>query len=135
MELPTKVLQQSNSCGQQPSSETYSYAASTTGQNQRKTNICCGQGCFQCGLELLNKSCGQFPKRLAGTNTSSFTEDKRFWRGACLSVLTVNMRVSGTNVTCDWWGTSGIESQEGNHRGKKQTAVARHRKHAHLYIQ
>lgn len=73
--------------------------------------------CFQCGLEPLNESGGQFPKRPGRTNTSSFTEDKCFWRELCSSVLAVNTRVSGTNVTCDWWGTSGIEGQVSNHRG------------------
>lgn len=73
--------------------------------------------CFQCGLEPLNENRGQFPKRLGRTNTSSFTKDKCFWRGPRPSAFTVNTRVSGTNVTCDWWGTSGIEVQEGNHRG------------------
>lgn len=73
--------------------------------------------CFQCGLEPLNESRGQFPKRLGWTNTSSSTKDKRFWRGLCSSALAVNTRVSETNVTCDWWGTSGIEGQIRNHRG------------------
>lgn len=66
--------------------------------------------CFQCGLQPPNKSHGQFPERLGTTNTSSFfTKDKCFWRGPCPSALTVNMRVSGSNVTFNWWGTSGIK--------------------------
>lgn len=94
--------------------------------------------CFQCGLEPLNESRGQFPKRLGRTNTSSFTKDKRFWRGPRPSALTVNTRVSGTNVTCDWWGTSGIEGQEGNHRGtlwKEANSCTQTHKHARLHIQ
>lgn len=92
----------SSLCGQQPPWGFYSYALSATEQSRGKTNICCGQGCFQCGLEPLNDSHGQFPKRLRGTNTSSFTKDKPFWRGPLLSALTVNTTVSGTNVTSDW---------------------------------
>lgn len=107
----------SSLCGQQPPWEFYSYALSATEQSRGKTNICCGQGCFQCGLEPLNDSHGQFPKRRRGTNTSSFAKDKPFWRGPRLSALTVNTMVSGTNVTCDWLETSCIEGQEGNHRG------------------
>lgn len=94
--------------------------------------------CFQCGLEPLNESRGQFPKRLGRTNTSSLTKDKRFWRGPRPSALTVNTRVSGTNVTCDWWGTSGIEGQEGNHRGtlwKEANSCTQTHKHAHWHVQ
>lgn len=94
--------------------------------------------CFQCGLEQLNENRGQFPKRLGRTNTSSFTKDKRFWRGLRPSALTVNTRVSGTNVTCDWWGTSGIEGQEGNHRGtlwKEANSCTQTHKHAHFHVQ
>lgn len=94
--------------------------------------------CFQCGLELLNKSRGQFPKRHGRTNTSFFTKDKRFWKAMCPSALTVNTRVSGTNVTCDWWGTSGIKGQEGNHRGtlwKEANSCTQTHKHAHLHVQ
>lgn len=94
--------------------------------------------CFQCGLELLNENHGQFPKRLGRTNTSSFTKDKRFWRGLCPSAHTVNTRVSGTNVTCDWWGTSGIEGQGGNHRGtlwEEANSCTHTHKYVHLYVQ
>lgn len=91
--------------------------------------------CFQCGLEPLNESRGQFPKRLGRTTPPLFTKDKRFWRGPRPSALTVNTRVSGTNVTCDWWGTSGIKGQEGNHRGtlwKEANSCTQTHKHAHF---
>lgn len=35
---------------------------------------------------------------------------------ASARALSVNKRVSGTDVTCDWWGTSGFESQNDNHK-------------------
>lgn len=102
----------------------------------KKTNICCGRGCFQCGLEPLNDSRGQFPERPRGTNTSSFTKDKPFWRGPRPCALTVNTTVSATNVTCDWWETSCIEGQEGDHRGRlwkrsKQLRSGFAQKHRH----
>lgn len=110
-----------------------SYAPSATEQSWYKTNICFGQSYFHRGLEPPNERCGQFPKRLGRTNTSSFTKDKCFWRVACPSALTVNTRVSGTNVTCDWWGTSGIEGQEGNRKVTLWTETKSLHKNMHAY--
>lgn len=72
----------SSLCGQQPPWGFYSCALDAAEERRgKKTNICCGRVCSQCGLEPLNDSRGQFPERLRGTNTSSFTKDKPFWRG------------------------------------------------------
>lgn len=64
------------------------------------------------------------------TNTSSLTEDKCFWRGPCPSALTVNTRVSGSNVTSDRRGTSGFlwasSATAETVCGKKQAAALRH---------
>ena len=49
----------------------------------------------------------------------------------------VNTRVSGTNVTSDWWGTSGIKGQPATTEflcGKKQTAVLKAHKHVLLHV-
>lgn len=94
--------------------------------------------CFQCGQELLNESRGPFPKRPGRTNTSSYTKDKRFWRRLRPSALTVNTRVSGTKVTCDWWGTSGTEGRASNHRGtlwNEPNICTQPHKHARVHIQ
>lgn len=80
---PTAVTAaQAAYCGQQPPWGFYSCALDAAEERRgKKTNICCGRGCFQSGLEPLNDSHRQFPERLRGTNTSSFTKDKPFWRG------------------------------------------------------
>lgn len=69
---PTAVAAaQAAYCGQQPPWGFYSGALDAAEERRgKKTNICCGRGCFQSGLEPLNDSHGQFPERLRGTNTS-----------------------------------------------------------------
>lgn len=57
--------------GQQPPPGMYSYAQSITECTQDKHLLRTGL-CFQCGLELFKKCCGQLSKRLGRTNTSSF---------------------------------------------------------------
>lgn len=110
--------------------------SSATEQSRRKTNICCGQGCvFSVVWSRLTRAVDNFPRGLEGQTPPLFTKDKRFWRGPRPSALTVNTRVSGTNVTCDWWGTSGIKGQEGNHRGtlwKEANSCTQTHKHAHF---
>lgn len=110
--------QQSGTCGQQPPHGFYSYAASATQQSRCKTNICCGQGCvFSVVWSRLTRAMHNFPRGLEGQTPPLLLRTNVSGRGPRPSALTVNMMVSGTNVTCDWWGTSGITGQEGNRRG------------------
>lgn len=54
-------------CAQQPPPGFYSRALDAVEERRgKKTNICCGWGCFQSGLETLNDSRGQFSPEAKG---------------------------------------------------------------------